>query len=257
MKPGFSGAYKTMFNVPTTFSGGKKVRDQSEHFVTTPIPVEEHLPTPHPFLHGPVWGPSYHCASWDLDVDVHDTSMFPDISRMDKGLQQAIVGRHSPAITPLASGNIKSRKEGMSICTPAATKSPARHNQNLVLNLDQSKTLQPLELAAPNASPQARTINNIKASNEPTLFTPGHRSGLSSMERVESQLYSALGEELKNLEHNALANEGVLFDFKKFRSPQAKRKRLATLGGERGSSPDTVNLREAAEKSSKPVMRGD
>ena len=77
------------------------------------------------------------------------------------------------------------------------------------------------------------------------------------MERVESRLYSALGEELKHLEDNAGLDNGLLSSLEELGSPLVKCRTQGTLGGERGMSPDTKSPRESAKENPQPLMRGD
>jgi hypothetical protein len=69
---------------------------------------------------------------------------------------------------------------------------------------------------------------------------------MSSMERVETQLFSALGEELNSFNESmaATADIGMASGLDDPDSPLAKRKRQGSLGGDRGKSPNSKLMKD-------------
>ncbi|KAF2798951.1 hypothetical protein K505DRAFT_295483 [Melanomma pulvis-pyrius CBS 109.77] len=249
-----------------------------ENRVPTPFPFDTRIPTPYPFTHGisqlHSHGPGPRLSSWDSDVSMRDpSSHFSSLSRFEKGPQQfhSKGGKNSPASTPAASGNLKSRKEGLVIESPAPDN--VRHDKSLLstprdpLPKENTKRLEKHHTIESQSSTGSLASNS---NTETTPFVPGHRSGmesLDSMGRVERQLFSALGEELNtsfdnhdynhghdnsntNPKVNAVMNDnasptffleglGDLGD-----SPVQKRKRKGSFGAERDSSPVMKMVRE-------------
>lgn len=245
----------------------KENRNPSENRVATPHPFGR-MPTPQNYMQSPVWGPSHlNGAPWESDTDMRDpSSLFSSLIRLEKRPQQTVLGKTSPTLVPTANGNVKSKKEGRGMDVPANVGLSVRHDQSLLPPSAGTKQAPELNISPQNTpevkrSPHAH-IEETSNLNEPKFFVPGHRSGMSSMERVETQLYSALGEELNSFnEHVASANLGceTLSGLEVFESPLMKRKRGTTSGGDRGRSPNTKLLREenADTGPHQPEMRGD
>lgn len=270
IQPGNRRSSKEEWKSPLTTHSlstkGKENRNPSGNHDLTPYPFEGRMPTPHPHLQGPVWGSSNrHDISFGSDVSMRNPSLlFSNQPCFDKVTKQWAETKNSPALTPASTGNIKSRKEGISFGSPAATDLDVRHDKSLLPTVDAAKQSPAKEGHTTSdrlttMSPQAR-IEEILIIDEPKPFVPGHRSGMSSIERVEKTLFSALGEEFsfnENMASTAVGN-GALSGLEDFDSPLVKRKRQGTLGGERGRSPDTKILREeAADTGPQPTMRGD
>jgi hypothetical protein len=89
--------------------------------------------------------------------------------------------------------------------------------------------------------------NTTAGGNEPKTFIPGHRGGMSSMERIETELFSALGEETSSFVQDldpTTADNGGLSGLEDFESPVAKRKRKNSEGRDRLRSPKAKIMRE-------------
>lgn len=99
-------------------------------------------------------------------------------------------------------------------------------------------------------------IIDVDAIDKP--FTPGHKSGMSSMDstgRIERKLYSALGEELDFHEEeetmagaeNQTENFPPVLQGLDLNIPAIKRKRQNTMGSERDRSPIAKVSREETD----------
>jgi hypothetical protein len=188
------------------------------------------------------------------------SSIYSNTFRFERGSQQP-TEKHSPAPTP---GSLKSRKEGLGIASPALAeqqgnrpdKSVRHDDKSLLPDLDTAYASPKMNAPAPpnspktiHTSPQTR-LENILNAGEPKSFVQSHRSGMSSMGRVEAELFSALGEELNSFNEKFVETP----DLPEL-SPLVKRKRAGTLGGERGKSPNSKKVRE--EKGSSDAGRCD
>lgn len=163
-------------------------------------------------------------------------------------------GKTSPTPAPIASGSIRSKKEGTNTLT---TPPPldVRHNSSIPPEAGIVTNPKGALCNTPNATSSHADIDDIidiDAVDEP--FMPGHKGGESSIDstgRLERKLYSALGEEL-TLQADADANAevdpmaGIEIDETASGSnfldleidlPLTKRKRQCTLEGETDRSP--------------------
>lgn len=241
---------------------GKENRNPSENRIPTPFNLGGFTNPHHVFAQGPnPWGPSGRGTVWTTDLEARDqfASMPP----------QPPVARHSPAPAhvPSGRGGIKSRKEGLGVGSPASCineqVATTRHDKSLLPAVD----TQPLK--EPSGDSQKHPPSHAPAPiipipeedahgrhQHPQPFIPGHRGGMSSMERVETELFSALGEELNSFSQDmgtaathmsGDANVNVLPSLDELEcSPVIKRKRRGSMGGER-ESPRAKVLRESED----------
>lgn len=249
---------KSVLPNPTAVQNGKENRNPSERrmpsLYTFDYPFDSRFPTPHSALQGPVWGSfNKNMQSWDSDTEMRDpSSMFPSLSRAEKE-HNPTLSKHSPAPKPASSG-IKSRKEGLSVDSPANNPG-ARHDQSL---LPTANNEAPDEVSCGDsvAGQPANNAEAIKASP----FAPSHRSGMSSIEKIETKLYSALGEAMGD-ELNMFPIEDQLIEAggptegNDAESPIMKRKRQGTIGGDRGRSPIAKTMREDFRNPATPMPR--
>jgi len=165
----------------------------------TAFPLADRVPTPQPFVGQPQ-------TVWDSDVSMRDTSSV--FSNLTRQLPQP-PAEPSAAQIPATDGSIKSKKEGMHPLPGLPLSHDTRHDQSLLSEIDADQQ-----------------------------FIPGHKgmSSMDSTDRLERQLFSALGEELNNFNG---ATELESFD-----TPAAKRKRQGTFGAERDRSPIAKMVRE-------------
>ncbi|KAF2661884.1 hypothetical protein K491DRAFT_333864 [Lophiostoma macrostomum CBS 122681] len=238
-----TGSYKIPYKGPTNhvFDGGKENRN----------PSENRVPTPHPFLQGPVWGQTEHkLTPYTSDIEMRNpSSVFSNTFHFERGSQQQPPGKHSPTPTP---STLKSRKEGLGIASPAVTEQEGKHTdkdirceKSFLLDLENVHTSPKMHVPAPHNTPRTMHVSpqtrfeKILNPEEPQAFIQGHRSGMSSMGRVEAELFSALGDELNSFNENFVETPSL-----PELSPLVKRKRAGTLGGERGKSPNTKMVKE-------------
>ncbi|KAF2751182.1 hypothetical protein M011DRAFT_483142 [Sporormia fimetaria CBS 119925] len=215
---------------------GKENRNPAHHGIPTPSQLGGRLPTPHSFPHGPRWSPQdTKRLSWEAEVDMHEEpTMFSSMSRLCNGDEQR-TGKGSPVPVPSAHGSVRSRKENMNAGSPATTSTlGSRHDKSLLPQLSNTQQLSGAELAQQNmsaAEPSPHALldaDTMMTPNEPKSFMPGHRRGMSSMERVETELFSALGEELSGFPHTldtAVEDTSGLAGLSDFDTTVPKRKR--------------------------------
>lgn len=229
---------------------GKENHSPSEGNVTSPRPVGKRVPTPHPFLQDHICVPSnLKDTSADPNMVILDPlPQLPSLSRFGITPQQHAGEEASPTYIPTGKGGIKSRKEGLGIGSPAPAHQDVRHDQSLLLSLSA-----PRENIGPPDNQKVHVLNDaptpfdsILNSDKPIPFVLGHRSRMNSMERVETQLFSALGEELNSFNENVATTVdcGMPSGFEDLDSPLAKRKRQGSLGGERGKSPNPKIMKD-------------
>ncbi|KAF2713570.1 hypothetical protein K504DRAFT_530532 [Pleomassaria siparia CBS 279.74] len=255
----YDDAQKSPGMLRPSFSG-------KENRVPTPYPFDMHVPAPHPYVHGPsqVRGPKY--ASCGLDVSMRDhSSMFSGLSRLENTL--GTTGKSSPALTPAASGNVKSRKEGMRMESPASGLGhhDIRRDPSPLPNPQHAKTSENYPADVDQHAGHRSVVGPSDQEKEHTAFVPGHRSGMESLDsigRVEKQLFSALGEELNpsfhqnsqshehsnhdmDVEQTLNASPGFLSGLEHYGdSPVPKRKRRGTFSTDRNRSPAMKMVRE-------------
>jgi hypothetical protein len=190
--------------------------------------------------------------------------------RDPKGLGSKAGSAHTPTA-------IKSRKEGLTGDMDNAVDLNVRHDQDLlVTDPDQSPRNNRLEIIEIDAIDPSLTADLAKLSP----FKPSHKAGMSSVsstDRLERQLYRALGEELGSFEQMTgndmgpeLANALGGSSHSELRSSTvldplvepAKRKRQSTLGGESNHSPMKKKEKQATaededSQDGMPRLRGD
>ncbi|KAF2450690.1 hypothetical protein P171DRAFT_516518 [Karstenula rhodostoma CBS 690.94] len=222
------------------------------------------VPTPHPFV-----VPKAQMNRWISDVSMRDTSSIH--SGLSRRLQSK-EGKTSPTPIPIASGSIRSRKEGINMFDTSPSLD-VRHDQSLLPEADSTTKPNGAPHSISNlTSPHAHIEDIIDIDAIDDTFTPGHKGGISSIDstsRLERKLYSALGEELSfhadaepmpGIENEAITGATNLVDLE-LEAPAAKRKRRGTLGGERGRSPIAKMVREQTKEdqvgdSPVPHLRG-
>ncbi|KAF2737183.1 hypothetical protein EJ04DRAFT_574821 [Polyplosphaeria fusca] len=146
---------------------------------------ENRVPTPHPLAHGSTSHapPPYpKPATADTDVIMRDpSSSFSSYARASHTQPAShVAGNPSPAAT----GNVKSRKEGLGFASPATLQIETRHDQSLLPGLDH---------AAASPAPRMGSMLSPAQAGE-VGFVPGHRSSMDSLDRIGEQLFSALGD---------------------------------------------------------------
>ena len=269
-----------------SFTSGKENR------VPTPFPFasDTRSGTPYPFtLHQlgqteapglgvrQIQGQGPVLSNWDSDVSMRNpSSMVSSLTRAVKREQQ---GRSSPVTMPNASGNVRSRKEGLKSDNdspaPVLGEQGVRHDQSLLPNPQGLIARSSRKGHDHGRGSATATANHQHASLQSMLnaaeqdqdnFIPRHRSGVDSLDsigRVEKQLFSALGEELsfnhqdettqlhhdhksQEIENDSMhMTEGLLAGLSDFDdSPVQKRKRNGSFGAERGKSPVMKIARE-------------
>jgi hypothetical protein len=272
-----------------SFASGKENR------IPTPFPFlnNTRIGTPYPFTlnqlgqnEGPglgvrqTQGQGPVLSNWDSDVSMRNPfSVFSSLTRANKRERQ---GKSSPAPPPNASGNVKSKKEGLRSDNDSLAQAFGDqgicHDQSLLPNPQGSMAKSSEKrhdqgggsanaTSTATANLQHTTLDSMlnAAGQSQDPFVPGHRSGVDSLDsigRVEKQLFSALGEEL-SFNHQEDATQlhdhttqetendsthmagGLLAGLSDFDdSFVQKRKRNGTFGAERGRSPIMKIARE-------------
>ncbi|KAF2868672.1 hypothetical protein BDV95DRAFT_499738 [Massariosphaeria phaeospora] len=238
-----------------------------------PTSKENRVPTPFPFFDHTLARGSFvpNCSSitsWDPDVSTRGSSWTHDPSSVVSSLSrsgrphQMMASKVSPAHTPAAGGDVKSRKEGLGTNSPATAEQATRHDQSLLPTFDSNTTARKEKEKAPHNTPASATLGTspqvedvtTPSGTDASTFVPGHKAGLSSMDstgRLERQLFSALGEELNSNFNDTvdltLAERVNLPDLEDMDGLAGKRKRQGTFGSDRGRSPMAKMVREEKE----------
>ncbi|KAF2276972.1 uncharacterized protein EI97DRAFT_489528 [Westerdykella ornata] len=196
-------------------------------------PAGSHVSTTHPFVQRHLWESSNLTDdAWATDVDMRDApTMFTNTARLQNSLQQPTsAGIHSPVPPPSAHGSIKSRKEGMRMESPAAVPETAPHDQGLVPTLDETTN---------SPSGEEAVMPRAPAPTPASFAQTDSTSAMAELERVESELFTALGEELNSFNKEnasplatAATDVDILPGLEDFNSPPAKRRRPDVFGGE-------------------------
>lgn len=184
-------------------------------------------------------------AEFGIGVGVrHDKSLLPTLS-ID-------TGKHTQA---QASGHDK----------------PAKDSHNAHARAITISTSPPPTHGVENTASTSKSKSDISNPDHRKQFIPGHRSGMSSMEHIETKLFSALGEELNSFSQtligtgttsNLNSDSGPAVCFEDPESPLVKRKRQGSFGGQRGKSPNMKIARALEENKENiggmhvPQMRG-
>ncbi|KAF2107614.1 hypothetical protein BDV96DRAFT_297808 [Lophiotrema nucula] len=234
-----------------------------ENRVPTPFPIETHIPPPFQFMQGPGLHPPLlrYSVGGGSDVEMRDpSSNYSSMSRVSR-TQAHAMGKNSPAPLPAENGSVMSRKEGLGINPPTHGLPDVRHDKSLLPALDTPAGEHKVPHNTPNrTSPNTRVENLLNANDDSKPFAPGHRSGMSSLDRIGQQLFSALGDTTSSFDDNAgsgTIDSGTLPELD-FESPIMKRKRQGTMGGERGRSPDAkMIMREQVDLTGADQRKGN
>ena len=199
----------------------KKPRSASSGKENCPL-SQLRLPTPygrinHDFKPNPL---AQRQPTFSSEMSRHTLSVLPSFDRFNCGGHTQI-SQATMAHTPSMMGSIKGRKEGKAMASPTVTDKDIRHDQSLLPNLGNDMTSK--EQSFHTRIPSTHTLAAIEIIDvdaiDPTLPAPTftlnqdtttnatphepqnltHKLGMSSIDstdRLEQQLFSALGDEL-------------------------------------------------------------
>lgn len=211
------------------------------------------FPTSHAASQGPVWGQfNQNLPMCGSDIEMRNVpSVFPTQTHSDREQQRGNSDRKGPSTAVPGAEGVASKKDGTHGTTPQLPEVDFHHNEG------ESSTkvrMSQLQVNVSTNDPNVRrNSENIAPLAGSMSFVPGHRSAMNSLDKIETECYNALGEDLGifNVDPDIMGLDGdIPGGLINLESPVAKRKRPDMVEGDcerslsskmmRGAIPETV-----------------